>query len=86
MGSCEPLFLQMQPNLIPHLELVWNPMLVMSLLVFSIGIFQNVMYMLVDVLDMYNKSSGLISLNLSMGIFLLCGCKGQSYINWNQWL
>ena len=76
MGSYENLFLQMQPNLIPHLELVWNPMLVMSLLVHSINLFQNVMDLLVDVLNLFNKYGGLISLKLSMGIFLLCGCKG----------
>ena len=73
MGSCEHLFMQMQPNLIPNLELVWNLMLVMSLLVFSIGIFQNVMELLVDVLDLFNKYGDLISLILSMGRFILCG-------------
>ena len=76
MGSCEPLFLQMQPNLIPDLKLVWNLMLVMSLLVFSIGLFQNVMHLLMDMMDLFNKSGGLINLILSMGILLLCGYKG----------
>ena len=66
----------MQPNLIPHLELVWNPMLVMSLLVFSIGLIQNFMDLLADVMDSFNKSGGLINLGLSMGRFLPCGCKG----------
>ena len=78
--SYEPLFLQMQPNIFPNLELVWNLMLVMLLLIFSIGLFQNVMDMLAYVLDSFNKSGGLINLSLSMGKFLLCGCKGQSYI------
>ena len=55
MGSYEPLFLEMKPNLIPHLQLVWNPMLVMSLLVLSIEIFQNFMDLLVDVLDLFKK-------------------------------
>ena len=76
MHFYEPLFLQMQPNLIPNLELVWNPMLVMSMLVFSIGLLQNVMDLLANVMDLFNKSSGLINLGLSMGILLLCGCKG----------
>ena len=66
----------MQPNLIPNLELVWNLMLVMSLLVFSIGILQNVMDLLEDVMDLFNKFGGLINLGLSMGRFLLCRCKG----------
>ena len=47
----------------------------------SIGHFQNVIDMLEYVLDSFNKSGGLISLSLSMGIFLLFGCKGQYYIN-----
>ena len=37
-------------------------------------------------LDSFNKYGGLINLLLSMGRFLLCGCNGQSYINWGQWL
>jgi len=39
MGSREPLFLQMHPNLVPHLKLVRNSMLVVSLIVFGINIF-----------------------------------------------
>ena len=66
----------MQPNLIPNLELVWNLMMVMSLLVFSIGLFQNIMDLLEDVMYSFNKYGGLINLVLSMGRFLLCGCKG----------
>ena len=80
MGSYEPLFLQMQPNLIPHLELVWNLMLFMSLPVLSIVLFENVMDLLADVLDSFNKYCVLIILNFSMGRFLLCGCKGRSFI------
>ena len=86
MGSCEPLFLQMQPNLIPHLEIAWNPVLVMSLFILSIGLFQNVLDLLANLLDSFNKYGGIISLSMSMIIFLLCGCKGQSYINWGQLL
>ena len=82
MGSPEPLFLQMHPKLIPNLELVWNLMLVMPLLVFSIGLFKNIMDLLEDVMDSFNKFGGFISLILSMGRFLLCGFKGKSYINW----
>ena len=73
MGSYEPLFLQMQPNLIPNLEIVWNLMLLMSLLVFSIGLFQNVMDLFVDVLDLFNKYGGLINLCLNMGKFISHG-------------
>ena len=76
MGSCEPLFLQMQSKLIPNLELVWNPMLVMSLLVFSIELLQNVMDLLADVMDSFKKYGGLIGLSLGTGRFILCGCNG----------
>ena len=72
MGSCEPLFLKMQPNLVSHLKLVRNAMLVMSLLVFDIRFFQNFMDLLSDVLNPFKKSSGIVGLGLCMGIFLLC--------------
>ena len=63
------------------MELVWNLMLVMSLLVLSIDIFQIVMELLMDVQYLFKKSCGLIILSLSMGILLVCGFKGHSYIN-----
>ena len=44
------------------------------------------MDLLVDVMDLFNKFGGLSILSLSMVIFILCGCKEQSYINWGQWL
>ena len=39
MGPFEVLFFQMQPNLISLLELVWNSMLIVALLILSIGFF-----------------------------------------------
>ena len=55
-----------------------------SLLVFSIGLFQNVMDLLEDVLDSFNKYGGLINLSLSMGIFLLFGIATSIGANgWN---
>jgi hypothetical protein len=36
MGSGKAFFLQMQPNFVAHLKLVWHPMLIMSLLVLGI--------------------------------------------------
>jgi hypothetical protein len=61
-------------------------MLIMALLVLSIGFLQNIMDLLVDVLNPFNEFGGLVGLRLSMGIFFLCGCKGQCYINGAQWL
>ena len=43
------------------------------------------MDLLEDVLDSFNKYVVLICLTLSMGIFLLCGCNENSYINWGHW-
>jgi hypothetical protein len=86
IGSCEVLFLQMQPNLVAHLEFVWNLMLIMVLLILGIGFLQNIMDMLSDVLNLLNESSGFVILYASMRGFNLCGCKGKSYINGDQWL
>jgi len=34
----EVLLIQMQPNFITHLELVWNPMMIMSLLLINVQV------------------------------------------------
>ena len=86
IGSCEALHLQMQPNLIAHLEFVWNPMLIMSLLVLGIGFVQNIMDLLSDVINLFNEPDGFVGLCVGMRGFGLCGCKGKSYINGTQWL
>lgn len=67
MGSCEELFLQIQPYLISHLNLVWNPMLIMSLFVLGIGFLQNIVDLLEDVLDPFNEFVLFFSLELCMG-------------------
>jgi hypothetical protein len=36
MGPCKAFFLQMQPNFVAHLKLMWHPMLIMALLVLGI--------------------------------------------------
>ena len=66
-GVCEAFFLEMQPYLIAYLKLVWNLMLIMSLLVLGIRFIQNIMYLLADVLGVFNKFGFPINLNLSMG-------------------
>jgi hypothetical protein len=38
MGSCKVFFLQVQPNFVSHLKLMWHPMLIMALLVLVIGL------------------------------------------------
>ena len=37
VGPDETLFLQVQPNLVTHFEGMWNPMLIMMLLILGIG-------------------------------------------------
>ena len=36
MGHCKVFFLQMKPNFVAHLKLMWHPMLIMALLVLGI--------------------------------------------------
>jgi hypothetical protein len=36
MGPCKAFFLQVQPNFVSHLKLMWHPMLIMALLVLGI--------------------------------------------------
>jgi hypothetical protein len=38
MGSCKAFFLQVQPNFVSHLKLMWHPMFIMALLVLVIGL------------------------------------------------
>jgi hypothetical protein len=38
MGSFKAFFLQVQPNFVAHLKLMWHPMFIMALLVLVIGI------------------------------------------------
>jgi hypothetical protein len=38
MGSCKVFFLQVQPNFVAHLKLMWHPMLIMVLFVLVIGL------------------------------------------------
>ena len=86
IGSCEVLFLQMQPNLVTHVEFVWNPMLIMALLVLGIGFMQNIMDLLLDVLNIFNEPGGFVNLYMRMGRVKLCGCKEKSCINRAKWL
>jgi hypothetical protein len=67
MGSCKVFFLQVQPNFISHLKLVWHLVLIMALLVLGIGLLQNILNLLVDVLDSFNEPGGFVSFGLSMG-------------------
>ena len=76
IGSYEAIFLQMQPNLVSHLEFVWNLMLIMALLVLGIGFLQNIMDLLSDVLNPFNE----------LGRFVgLCVSIDKSWLMWVKW-
>jgi hypothetical protein len=66
MGSCKAFFLQEKPNFISHLKLVWHPMLIRALLVLGIGLLQNILNLLVDVLDLLNKPGSFVSFSCCM--------------------
>ena len=65
-GVSKVFLLQMQPHFVAHLEVVWHPMLIMSLLVLSISSVQDVMNLLEDVLNVLNEVVFLICLRLDM--------------------
>jgi hypothetical protein len=66
VGSSKALLLQMELHFFAHLEVVWHPMLIMSLLVLSIGSVQDFMNLLADVLNVLNEVACLVSLILDM--------------------
>ena len=56
VGSSEAFLLQIYPYFVTHLEVVWHPMLIMSLLGLSFGSVQYVMNLLVDVLNVLDDT------------------------------
>ena len=81
MGSSKALFLQMQPNFVSHLKIMWHPMSIMSFLVLGIGLLQDAVNLLVDVLNAFNKYGFLISLRQYMCVFCLCSHMRHGNIN-----
>jgi hypothetical protein len=67
MGSCEVLFMKIQPDLISHMNFVCYLMLIMALPVLGIGFIKNIMKFLLNVLDALNKFVFLINCGLSTG-------------------
>jgi len=66
MGFDKAFFLKMQPNFVAHLKLVWHPILFMSVFVLGIRILKDVVNLLADVLDAFNKSICFFSLGQYM--------------------
>jgi hypothetical protein len=83
MGSCKTLFLQVQPNFISHLKLVWHPVLIMALLVLGNGLLQNILNLLEDVLDLFNELGGFVELWFEHGIIFLGWTQGVVQHPWN---
>lgn len=67
--------------LVDHLELVWHPTLIMSLLVLSIGSVQYVMDLLVDVLNVLNEVFIPVSFGLDKSQICLSSYKWYGHIN-----
>ena len=76
MGSCKVLFLQVQPNFVGHMKLMWHPMLIMALLVLVIGLQWDILNMLTDMLDPLNELGGFVSSSWSIQRVCLGGRKG----------
>jgi len=86
MGSCNVFLLQMQPNLVAHLKLMWHLMLIMTLFILSIIFIQDIMKSIAYLLNVFNKIDFVINSQLNMSIFFLCSCKRHCNINGIQWL
>jgi hypothetical protein len=80
------LFLQMQPNLVAHFEDMWNPMLIMALLILGLGFLQDVLDLFTNVLNSFNEPGCSVCLYVLMGRVGLCGCKWEGDINGSQGL
>ena len=81
MGPCKVLFLQMQPDLVSHLKLVWYPVLIMTLLVLNSSYVEYVMDLLANVLNVLNEVVGLVRFELGMRQICLGSCKWYGHIN-----
>jgi hypothetical protein len=86
VGPGETLFLQVQPNLVTHFEGMWNPMLIMALLILGIGFLQDVLDLFTNVLNSFNEPSCSVRVCVLMGRVGLCGCKWEGDINRSQGL
>jgi hypothetical protein len=61
MGPCKVFFLQVKPNFVSHLKLMWHSMLSMALLVLGIRILYNILNLLEDVLYPLNELGVFVS-------------------------
>jgi hypothetical protein len=59
--------MQVQPNFISHLKHLWHPVLIMTVLVIGIGLLQNILNMLADLLDSFNELGGFVDFGFFMG-------------------
>lgn len=73
MGHHKALLLQMQPNRVSLLKLMWHLALMMTLFVLSIGFFEYIMGFLVDVMNYFSKLGSFVNYICK---FCFCSCKG----------
>jgi hypothetical protein len=76
MEPCKAFFLQVKPNFVSHLKLIWNLMLIVLLLVLDIRILYNILNLLVDVMDMLTEPSVFIIFLWSRGQVIRGGHQG----------
>jgi len=86
ISSGKAFLLQMQPNFVAYLKLVWHPMLIMLLLVLGIWFLQNFMDLLVNMVDVLNEVICLICFGLDMHWIYVSSCKWHNHINGRKWL
>jgi hypothetical protein len=65
MGSSKVFFLQLQPNFVSHLKLMWHPVLIMALIVLVIELLYDILNLLADVLDPLNEQGVFVSFSWS---------------------
>jgi hypothetical protein len=65
---------------------MWYPLLIVVLLGLGIGVLQNIMNLLLDAVDPFNKFGFSMNLGMNMGGLFLCSCNGKNYANYIQWL
>jgi hypothetical protein len=76
MGPCKEFFLQVQPNFVSHLKLLWHLVLIMALIVPGIRLLLNILNLLAYVMDPLNEPGGFVIFSWRMGQVFMGHCQG----------
>lgn len=74
--ALQGILLYMQPNLSSHLKLVWYPVLIMELFILIFSFLWDIMELILDVQNWFNKIGNLVGFILNMCRLCLGSCKG----------